>query len=406
MRSTFNSDVLARSSELKNLTTKKVQQITNARNKLLIVQEELQKQYLLARKMQESMHERYTRMQRLGKDFVEMKRLPHSDALDAIFEKLKRQELDSKLVGQEGRTLYDFVDEKSVQGLQEQTGKEIAIVRSSLNETNEFMKIVDNCIKNLTVLHESVNVPDTSEQELAEKIHVQNGFLKDIEYHTAELTDLESKLGESMASQERRKHVRDSIMRCEDRVASVAKKIESTAIEYGVAYEKALNFFTALEDEVPRLKTMLQEFEYNAAQFDQRIGTISAMLTELKNLVAWYHHFHDAYGELLREIERRQIQMQEHQILIQKCQQDLDEAASEESARRDIFSKSFGRYLPPGLCPGIYEPVVSCRILPPKITSELPRAFSFQRSSAAKNFLVTSDEKNEKKSEKEEKDKV
>mmetsp|Transcript_15816 Transcript_15816/g.22114 ORF Transcript_15816/g.22114 Transcript_15816/m.22114 type:complete len:430 (+) Transcript_15816:95-1384(+) len=369
---------LNRSLRMRDLTRKKVKQISNARTKLLVIKKELDLQYGVAKNLQGRMMAMHEHMQKIGRDFVDMKEVPYSDELQSVFNALEKEKLDPELAGQDGRTLFDFVDAQSVRNLQEQTAHEIVIVRNFLDETKKFMNAVDSSVEELARLRGEVTVPETSEQLLNEKVDVQRGFLKDIEYHSSELTDIEAKVGESTASHERLKHVKDSIRRCEEKVASVHHRIQSTAVQYGEAYEKVVTFNSAIEVEVPRLKVMLQEFENNVSIFDRRVTAVSGMITELSNLVAWYRHFHSAYGEMRVEIRRRHTQMQQHQCLMQRFQKELDEAAKEESRRREQFSRKFGRFLPPGLCPALHEPVVSCRVLPLKIASDLPRALNFE----------------------------
>mmetsp|Transcript_9648 Transcript_9648/g.23751 ORF Transcript_9648/g.23751 Transcript_9648/m.23751 type:complete len:430 (-) Transcript_9648:721-2010(-) len=377
--SNIHTDVLTRSTHLRDLSAKKVRQIRNARSKLSLVHGELEKQFLVARKIQDEMKTRMHRMEKFEKEFLDGEEVPHAKELESIFTVLKERKLEPELVGQEGRTLFDFVDAQSVFALQQQAATEIQNLKRSLRVNSQYMTSVNNRLAELSRLRQAIKLPDVEPEALEKKIEEQKGFVSVIEYHAKELshsTDMES----SDASQQHKEDVKASIRHCESLVASVAQKIESTAGAFAEAYERALKFFTALEHNVPQLRSFMQEFETHTSHFDNCASNVYAMIQELKNLAAWYRQFNVAYGEMLKEIHRRQIQMRDHQRMVSHFQEQLDGMASEESKRREQFSKSYGRFLPPGLCPSLFEPVTSCRILPPSITTDLPRTLRFDSS--------------------------
>jgi len=383
---------LTKSKHLGHATARKVEQIKKARGKLHIIQQELEKQFLVAIKLQQTMRERHAHIKAISKDVLGNPSIPHFRELQDIYQILQEQKVDAGLVGQKGRTLYDFVDAQSVQALQGQIVNETAALREILKEVDSSMVQVDRCVENLTVLQKAINLPDTNPSMLEEKMELQRGFLRDIEHHYKELSEIESKSSTGLA-EDRKKHILTLIRRYENLIASVAQGIESSAVEHGESYERALNFFTSLERDVPRLQNQLSELQVKARVFEEKANTVQGILHELKNLAAWYRQFHKAYGEMLKEIKRRHIQMEKHQNTISMFQAELDKVVQEESLRREQFSMTFGRYLPPGLCPALFEPVTSCRVLPPSLTTDLPRTLVFVEGVVEKKSVKDKDKK-------------
>uniref|UniRef100_A0A6V3NY49 Autophagy protein ATG17-like domain-containing protein n=2 Tax=Lotharella globosa TaxID=91324 RepID=A0A6V3NY49_9EUKA len=338
------------------------------------------------------MRERHAHIKAISKDVLGNPSIPHFRELQDIYQILQEQKVDAGLVGQKGRTLYDFVDAQSVQALQGQIVNETAALREILKEVDSSMVQVDRCVENLTVLQKAINLPDTNPSMLEEKMELQRGFLRDIEHHYKELSEIESKSSTGLA-EDRKKHILTLIRRYENLIASVAQGIESSAVEHGESYERALNFFTSLERDVPRLQNQLSELQVKARVFEEKANTVQGILHELKNLAAWYRQFHKAYGEMLKEIKRRHIQMEKHQNTISMFQAELDKVVQEESLRREQFSMTFGRYLPPGLCPALFEPVTSCRVLPPSLTTDLPRTLVFVEGVVEKKSVKDKDKK-------------
>jgi len=292
---------LVRCARIQNQSAKKVSQILNARGKLAIVHQELEKQFQVALTLWERIQGAYQEVKKISKELpINTGIIPYVEELDQIFKALQRKKLPPQLAGmQKGRTLFDFVDAASVENLHIQAQKDLDALKTGFNELGTRIEEVNKSMQGLFRLRREINLPDTTSELLEKQAASQKSVLKKLELETRRLsssTDGKESLEVSTQSHKSMlESTMSSIMECQDSISASARMIEESAIRHGEAYERAIRFFTSLEKEVPWIQQAMHDIESYCNGFKEHAYNLFGMMRELRNLVVWYTKFQTAY---------------------------------------------------------------------------------------------------------------
>ena len=133
---------------------------------------------------------------------------------------------------------------------------------------------------------------------------------------------------------------------------------------HSVLYSSTLDLYQHLERLGPALQTSLAAFQSLELSHSSLSHSATTAIQELHNLSLFYAQFERSYDALLEEIQRRHSANAALTALVSHVRLQLSEAYHAEVTDREAFQSNFGKYLPPSLCPAIFEPIVEFKVVP------------------------------------------
>ncbi|CAB4442302.1 unnamed protein product [Rhizophagus irregularis] len=301
-------------------------------------------------------------------------------------------------------TLYDYVEEQSVQELKDKTREEVSAIVNYYNNSLTLIEHIKNHLlqfnemleSNTISFEESViefsrdkcNILDQETRSMAE---ILVSLAKHYDQVAAALKACQSNTEELDISV--LKEDTDLIPTIVEELQESLQKIESTCEEvrirnqiYQVSYDEAGKLFTELEGFGTKMESFVNTMKELEAEFERSSTIVDRYLEELYNLNLWYEEFSKSYDYMIMEIDRRNRVREQHEKTAEEYLAKLEGLYIEEAQQREIFFQNQGRYLPIDLCPPIQEPPIKYDIIPQYI-SRLPTISSKTLAEAQENIL-------------------
>ncbi|KAF9964781.1 Structural maintenance of chromosomes protein 3 [Mortierella alpina] len=262
--------------------------------------------------------------------------------------------------------LFDFLDEVSLQRLQEESDERLQRIQSRTarlydmvshfgNQRTEFKGYLTSAISlddtALSFARDKMRLQEHQTTSMAESLvsianhydQVANVLTADTQPMQEELDVLDSDTALMLVI----------IEELEESLALVQATSEEVSIRehlYATAYQEAVAFFKkidALEPDLVKLFEALKSCEGIEEEFD----ATEKVIEEINSLAIWYEEFHNSYGALTLEVVRRHQVHQTQQRLIRDFVEKMEATYSDEMHHRTVFSEKHGKFLPVDLCP-------------------------------------------------------
>ncbi|CAG8461731.1 665_t:CDS:10 [Ambispora leptoticha] len=281
-------------------------------------------------------------------------------------------------------TLFDYVDEQSIQELKIRTQEELNAIQQFHNDSTNLLKNIDIQLDhfNLMLNNNSISLEESGIGFADLKCQIQeratstmaetlmslmrhydqvSGALKASQSHT----EANSILDISVLVKDT-----DEIPNIVEELNEALMIIESTSEEvrvrsriYDASLEEATKIFHELENFSSNMEDIVGEIKAIEADFEKRKGMVERLIEESWNLIGWYEEFLKSYDYMLLEIDRRNEVREMHEKLAEEYLSKLENLYIEEAQNRDTFFQKHGRYLPIDLCPPLTEPPIRFEII-------------------------------------------
>ena len=103
------------------------------------------------------------------------------------------------------------------------------------------------------------------------------------------------------------------------------------------------------------LKAGLAALLSRQADFEQHLGAVKQVYTDILELSDWYRNYRSAHAHLLAELERRDqydAAMAQHAA---RFKAQMDALSAQEDEQRAAFAEQYGVYLPEAMCPEVQD---------------------------------------------------
>ncbi|KAL9593612.1 MAG: hypothetical protein Q9219_007471 [cf. Caloplaca sp. 3 TL-2023] len=161
--------------------------------------------------------------------------------------------------------------------------------------------------------------------------------------------------------------VEEVVMEIRDHVVAMETQLE-TVVAYVARLEdehsSTLAAFEVLEDIGRRLQAFVAQSQVFVMRWDDEKIKINERMEELAGLEDFYVGYLGAYDYLLVEIGRRQFMEQQMEKVVQDAARKLDTLYEEDHARRELFKKEYGDFLPIDIWPGLTDPPIQFETRP------------------------------------------
>ncbi|RIA80681.1 autophagy-related protein 17 [Glomus cerebriforme] len=301
-------------------------------------------------------------------------------------------------------TLYDYVEEQSVQELKDKTREEISVISNYHNSSSTLIERIKNHLLQFNEMLENNTI--SFEESVSEFSHDKCNVLDKETHSMAEILVSLARHYDQVAAALKAcqsnaealdisvlKEDTDLIPTIVEELQESLQKIESTSEEvrirnqiYQVSYEEAFKLFMELEGFGAKMESFINTMKELEADFEKSSAFVDRYLEELYNLNLWYEEFSKSYDYMIMEIDRRNRIKEQHEKIAEEFLAKLDGLYLEEVHQREIFFQNQGRYLPVDLCPPIQEPPIKYDIIPQDI-SRLPTISNKTLTEAQENLL-------------------
>ncbi|KAG0376231.1 autophagy protein 17 [Mortierella sp. AD032] len=262
--------------------------------------------------------------------------------------------------------LFDFLDEVSLQRLQQESTERIQRIQTTTqrlqelvvhfgNRRTDFKKYMTNAIpldeSALSFAREKMHLQEQQTTTMAELlVSLAKHYDQVVHVLTAEIhpTDEELELLRNDTDE-----VPAIIEELEESLALVQATTEEVGVRehlYATAYEEALMFFKKIEALEPDLVELVETFRM-AEGLEEDFNATEKLIGEINSLAIWYEEFHNSYGALMVEIVRRHQVHQNQERVIADFMQKMQTSYVDEMNQREVFSERHGKFLPVDLCP-------------------------------------------------------
>ncbi|CAG8576686.1 11683_t:CDS:10 [Funneliformis mosseae] len=308
---------------------------------------------------------------------------------------------------EEKATLYDYVEEHSIQELKDKTQEEISAVLHYHNNSSTLIEQIKNhhlqfseMLENHTISFEE-SVSEFARGKcnvLDQETHSMADTLVSLTRHYGQVAaalkacrsnaEVGYKLDISVLQGDT-----DLIPTIIEELQESLQKIESTSEEvrirnqiYQVSYDEAIKLFMELENFGALMENFASTMKVLELDFEKSSATVDRYLEELRNLNLWYEEFSRSYDSMIIEIDRRNRVKEQHERIAEEFLIKLDGLYTEEEQQRDLFFQDHGRYIPIDLCPPIQDLPIRYEIIPQN-NSRLPTISHKSLAEAQENLL-------------------
>ncbi|ORZ05305.1 autophagy-related protein 17 [Lobosporangium transversale] len=291
----------------------------------------------------------------------------------------KARQGDKTFENSKATTLFDFLDEASLQRLQEESNGRMSrieeitnrlqeLVTYLINQRTEFKGYLSSAItldeSALSFAREKMQLQEQHTLTMADSLvslanhydQVAQVLTADIQPTEEELYVLKSDTNEVMVI----------IGELQDSLALVQATSEEISIRehlYATAYQEAVAIFKKIEALEPYLRSLVEVFR-TAESLDEDFRSTEKLIAEINSLAIWYEEFHNSYGALTLEIVRRHQAHEAQQQLARDFIARMEASYADEMYSRALFSERHGKFLPVDLCPAFADPPVQYEVIP------------------------------------------
>lgn len=360
--------------------------LDSAHTKLEVVSRELNKQLQLISQLVAQLRGRNVYL------MSSLEALRNSDeqilrALSDVFRKLSEKTVEANIAP--NKTLFDYVDTDSVEGLKAQALQEMQELKNIQDHSHRILQTIESNYERLVQNTKEATVTvDYRPAFATERLSQQMSEISAMSSILSAISSQHDRINQLYSPRDNNRSIHDPsfldradseltalvtrMFETLQRIQAITTDVDNRTQRYGVAFKNSVKLLTALETFGLEAKNRLMELGNLETSFEERKEGAKFVFEELSNLVTWYDLFYTAYIELLFEIDRRHKEQKRQQELLESYQRELDALWKGETEKRDTFFEFYGRYLPQSLCPVIMEPAAQHRIIPDRIPSELP----------------------------------
>ncbi|KAF9900371.1 Structural maintenance of chromosomes protein 3 [Linnemannia zychae] len=262
--------------------------------------------------------------------------------------------------------LFDFLDEVSLQRLQQESTERIQRIQTDTQRLQElvihfgyqrtdFKKYTANAItmdeSAMSFAREKMHLQEQQTTTMAESlVSLAKHYDQVVKVLTADIhpTDEELELLRNDTNE-----MLVVIGELEESLALVQATTEEVGVRehlYATAYEEALTFFKKIEALEPDLIELVETIRITEG-LEEEFNATEKLIMEIDSLAIWYEEFHNSYEALVVEIVRRHRAHQNQERVIADFVQKMQKNYEEEMNQRALFSERHGKFLPVDLCP-------------------------------------------------------
>ncbi|KAG0069839.1 autophagy protein 17 [Linnemannia elongata] len=262
--------------------------------------------------------------------------------------------------------LFDFLDEVSLQRLQQESTERLQRIQATTqrlqelvihfgNQRTEFKGYMTNAItldeSALSFAREKMLLQEQQTTTMAELlVSLAKHYDQVVQVLTADIhpTDEELELLRNDTDE-----VPIVMEELEESLALVQATTEEVGVRehlYTTAYEEAVVFFKKIEALEPDLVELVDTFRL-AEGLEDDFNATEKLIGEINSLAIWYEEFHNSYGALMVEIVRRHQAHQNQERIVADFMQKMQASYNDEMNQRAVFSERHGKFLPVDLCP-------------------------------------------------------
>ncbi|RMX63524.1 hypothetical protein DD238_006227 [Peronospora effusa] len=243
--------------------------------------------------------------------------------MNCVFEQLQNRSVDPNMVGgEQGKTLFDFVDAETVQSLQQDALEQT-------KEVEELLAAHQHAIERIAAIYEFFRMFNKAH---GSDIDVLVGEQRDI----TSITDDEVKPIETIYDAAVR------IATMPERLISL-RGLTTLFVNFFVDTEQCdrflLQYFTTINDIYPHYEVIFAD--------------VQLLFDELRSLRDFYLHFLASYQSVETELLRRKQYDSKVRQFIEQTKAKLAVLAQEEVTMRSAFCEEHARFFPSTLCPEI-----------------------------------------------------
>eukprot|EP01080_Neovahlkampfia_damariscottae_P003977 gene3977-7233_t len=313
--------------------------------------------------------------------------------LDVIFNKLKNIPLQNELSlisnsiesTIEKKDLFDYVNVESVETLKLQAQVEIVELdklktrsKDVLDDINQPYKQITEkskqLLQNIDFINFNLNPETFNQKELKEindltlKIATKYDKLHYIISNDPLNLDFEEYKNVVEFSKNNQSLVNEIVLKIIDNCSKAEEKFKY----FSTFYKNLKEVFIDLEKISPLIPNKIAHIEGIESHYHQRLSASRSTFEEISDLTTWYNLFLISYKQLLLEINRRNRATIMIDKLVLDVSKQLSDIYSNEISLREEFQSNYGSYLPPTLCPPIFEHPTKFSIAPEKTKTSLP----------------------------------
>ncbi|KAF9954166.1 autophagy protein 17 [Mortierella alpina] len=263
-----------------------------------------------------------------------------SRRVDSEIQRLPQADGETPADRARATALVDFLDEVSLQRLQQESDERLQRIQSTTARLYEMVDHFSNQRAEFKgYLTSAISLDDTALSFAKDKMRLQ-------EHQT-------TSMAESLVS----------IANHYDQVANVlTEEVSVREHLYATAYQEAVAFFKKIDALEPNLIKLFEALK-SCEGIEEEFDATEKLIEEINSLAIWYEEFHNSYGALTLEVVRRHQVYQTQQRLIRDFVEKMEATYSDEMHHRAVFSEKHGKFLPVDLCPTFADPPLQYEVL-------------------------------------------
>ncbi|CAG8554303.1 10277_t:CDS:10 [Paraglomus occultum] len=289
-------------------------------------------------------------------------------------------------------SLYDYIDEISMQELKHKTQEEVANIQQFQSVSSNIVSQISAHISHFRTLFNNcpIDLEESSIAFIQEKSSIHEQETKVMAESLLSLARHDEQVSAALKScqsnAEMSLHLDISVLEKDTRelptvieelkeslqiIKSTSEEISVRSQVYNASYNETVKLFDELDAFGNKMEEIVAAIKANEADFEKGRIIVDRFIDELWNLIGWYEEFSKSYDYLIIEIDRRHRVVEQHSKLADEFYAKLESLYLEETQQRNLFFQMHGQYIPMDLCPPIQEQPIRYEIIP-QTTTRLP----------------------------------
>ncbi|KAG0223703.1 autophagy protein 17 [Actinomortierella wolfii] len=265
-----------------------------------------------------------------------------------------------------GAVLYDFLDEVSLQTLQQASIEKMDTIRAVnkrlgdiLEELTEqrkaFMAYLASAIpldeSATAFVREKMTIQEQQTTTMAESlVSLANHYDQVAQILIADEQPLEEEMEVLKSDTTEMVVIIEELEESLEVVRAISEEIGVREHLYMTAHNEAVAFSKTMDDLEPLMARLVEALKA-AEGLETEFDAAEAIVSEINSLAIWYEEFHNSYGAMTLEIVRRNHIHREQEKMVADFIEKMNASYEEELTQRAKFAEQHGRFLPVDLCP-------------------------------------------------------
>ncbi|KAF9973959.1 autophagy protein 17 [Actinomortierella ambigua] len=263
--------------------------------------------------------------------------------------------------------LYDFLDEVSLQTLQQASRQKMETIRtirqrleSTLQQLTEQRKVFKEYLASAipldhasatTFAREKMALQEQQTTSMAESlVSTANHYDQVAQILIADEQPLEEEMEVLQSDTAVMLVIIEELEESLEVVRAISEEIGVRERLYITAHQEAFSFSKTMEGLEPLMAQLVEALKV-AEGLEAEFDAAEAIIAEINSLAIWYEEFHNSYGAMTIEIVRRNHIHREQSRMVAEFMERMNASYEEELAQRSKFAEQHGRFLPVDLCP-------------------------------------------------------